>query len=197
MGYYNTDDWGMLMIDYNYWLLYCKLRDFVKTSTRKTDFDKEKLLNRIKWLYKYVSLLEDKEYCHSKPLPDLVRGDVVLVELGENLGMEFSGQHPAVVLRDCLSNVDQVFCLPLTSKKPKGYNPNKPGIYLEFKRIPGMRGYRHPINIHHPNNGKHWCNILNLRNISKRRINYPPYPCKMDGHDLTAISVAIKKQVAL
>lgn len=185
------------MIGYHYWSFYCRFRDFVKTAPKSTVKDQEKLLNQIQWLYKYVSLIDDKEYCHLCPLPDLHRGDVILVELGENLGMEFSGQHPAVVLRDSSPSIDQVFCLPLTSKKPKGYNPKKKGIYLEFRRIPGLKGYRHPTRAVHPNNGKHWCNILNVRNVSKRRIVCPPIPHKMDGDDLTAISKAIKKQIAI
>ena len=171
------------MIEYEYWKLHCKLRDYVNTAPRKNDKQKDKLFSIITWLSKYISILDNKEHCHKQSIPDLIRGDVVLVELGENLGMEFSGQHPAVILRDCPSNVDQVFCLPLTSKKPKAYNPKKKGIYLEFKRIPGMKGYQHPTNRTHSNNGKHWCNILNIRNISKSRIDYPPTPCRMDGND--------------
>ena len=185
------------MIGYEFWCLYRKIRDYVFSSPQRNAKDKETLINRIKWIDKYISILDNKEYCHKMSIPDLYRGDVILVELGENLGKEFSGQHPAVVLRDCSSNIDQVFILPLTSKKPKGFNHRVKGIYLEFRRIPGMKGYRHPTNSHHPNNGKHWCNILNIRNVSKSRIDYPPVPCRMDGDDLTAISETIRNQIAL
>lgn len=119
------------------------------------------------------------------------------MDLGENIGMEFSGKHPAVVLRDAKPNIDQIFCLPLTTKKPNSFSPNRQGIFLEINRIQGLKGYQHPSNPNNVNNWKHWCNILNIRNISKRRIFSPPTPCRMDGGDLTAISSAIKNQIAI
>ena len=183
--------------NYEYWLLYCKLRDYVYTSPRTTEKLKEVLWNRIRWLRLCVTLYENKKFLHKEELGDLKRGDVILVELGENIGKEFSGQHPAVVLRDSLKHIDQVFVLPLTSKKPKAFNPLIKSIYLEFKKIPGLKGYQNPTNRHHKDNYKHWCNILNVRNISRARICYPPYACTMDGDDLDAISKAIKNQMAL
>ena len=182
---------------YEYWSLYCKLRDFVNTTPVRTDKLKETLYNRVIWFKTCIKIYENKNALHSSPLGDLHRGDVVLVELGENFGKEFSGQHPAVVLRDSLSHIDQVFVLPLTSKKPKAYNPKVDSIYLEFKRIHGLRGYQHPTNRHHRDNYKHWCNILNVRNISRCRIYCPPNPCTMDGKDLNRISKTIKNQMAL
>lgn len=185
-------NWG-----YEYMLLYCKLRDYAYTTPKSTPKLKESLWNRLKWLKLCVTLYEDKNFIHKEELGDLKRGDVVLVELGENVGKEFSGQHPAVVLRDSLKHVDQVFVLPLTSKKPKAYNPSVKSIYLEFKRIPKLKGYQHPTNRCHKDNYKHWCNILNIRNVSRARIYCPPHACTMDGNDLNAISEAIRNQIAL
>lgn len=151
----------------------------------------------LKWFELCKSIFNNQEYLHREELGDLKRGDVILVELGQNLGKEFSGQHPAVVLRDCPKNIEQVFILPLTSKKPKAYNPNKESIYLEFKKIYGMKGYQHSTNPKHKDNFKHWANILNIRNISRSRIVCPPQPCKMDGKDLRKISKTIQNQIAL
>lgn len=183
--------------DYEYWSLYCKLRDYANTAPRGTEKQKELLLNRLCWFKLALNLYDNKEFLHSQCLGDLKRGDVILVELGENIGKEFSGQHPAVVLRDCPQNIEQVFVLPLTSKKPKAFNPNNKSIYLEFNRIRGMKGYQHATNRYHKDNGKHWCNILNVRNISRSRIYFPPNACSMDGKDLNAISKAIRNQIAL
>ena len=183
--------------DYEYWTLYCKLRDYVNTAPRNTHKLNELLWNKLRWIKLLINLYENKDFLHNGCLGDLQRGDVVLVELGENIGKEFSGQHPAVVLRDCPENIEQVFVLPLTSKKPRAFNPRKKSIYLEFKKIPGMKGYQHATNRFHKDNGKHWCNILNIRNISRHRICFPPIPCHMDGSDLNAISETIRKQIAL
>lgn len=183
--------------DYEYWSLHCKLRDYVNTAPRNTLKLKESLWNKLQWIKLSLNLYENKDFLHNGLLSDLKRGDVILVELGENIGKEFSGQHPAVVLRDCPQEIEQVFILPLTSKKPKSYNPSIKGIYMEFKKIPGMKGYQHATNRFHKDNGKHWCNILNVRNISKHRICFPPTPCCMDGKDLDRISKTIRKQIAL
>ena len=48
----------------------------------------------------------------------LKRGNVVWVDFGFNIGNEFGGMHPAVILK----NFDnELFVVPISSKKPKEY----------------------------------------------------------------------------
>ena len=49
---------------------------------------------------------------------DLKRGNVVWIDFGFNIGNEFGGMHPAIILK----NFDnEIFVLPISSKKPKEY----------------------------------------------------------------------------
>lgn len=48
----------------------------------------------------------------------LKRGNVVWIDFGFNIGNEFGGMHPAIILK----NFDnEIFVLPISSKKPKEY----------------------------------------------------------------------------
>lgn len=157
----------------------------------------EKLYNRIGWFCTSVSIWLDYNSLHRRELPALKRGNIVLVEIGENFGMEFSGRHHCIVLRNSPLEQDQVLVLPITSKKPKNYQPNNNGIYLEFPRINGFNGFSDPDNPNHPDTGKHWANILNIRNISKSRIHYPTRIINVDNQQLNKISNSIIANIAL
>lgn len=153
--------------------------------------------DKLKWASDYFSILTNPHLLHSQQLPSLIRGNVVLVKHGENLGMEISGDHPAIVLRNNSTALDQVLILPLTSKKPKAYRDGEDSIYLEFGVIDGLKGFQDPTNPDNPDNGKHWANVLNIRNISRSRIYIPPIPATADGTFLNKISGAICTQIAL
>lgn len=157
----------------------------------------EKLYNRIGWFCTSVSIWLDYNSLHRRELPALKRGNIVLVEIGENFGMEFSGRHHCIVLRNSPLEQDQVLVLPITSKKPKNYQPNNNGIYLEFPRINGFNGFSDPDDPNHPDTGKHWANILNIRNISKSRIHYPTRIINVDNQQLNKISNSIIANIAL
>lgn len=102
-----------------------------------------------------------------------------------------------MVLRDAPKGQDQVFVLPITSKKPKNYNPSLNGIYIEFPPISGFNGYIDPHDPTHIDSGKHWANILNVRNISKARIHYPTKIRNVDAKQLNLISNCIIANIAL
>lgn len=157
----------------------------------------EKLYNRIAWLCTSVSIWLNCNSLHDRELPALRRGNIILVEIGENFGMEFSGRHHCIVLRNSPIEQDQVLVLPITSKKPKNYQPNNNGIYLEFPRINGFNGFTDPNDPNHPDTGKHWANILNVRNISKSRIHYPTRIINVDNAQLNKISNSIVANIAL
>ena len=56
----------------------------------------------------------------------IVRGDVVWVEFGFNIGEEFSGRHPAVVLKN---GGKTLLVLPITSKQPHVIFTNTPSDF--------------------------------------------------------------------
>ncbi|MHB8156364.1 MAG: type II toxin-antitoxin system PemK/MazF family toxin [Desulfocucumaceae bacterium] len=156
------------------------LVELVTTTKDIKRLDKiEKYLN---WLVKKTKHIKEEPVFEPNTLPKYIRGDVILVDLGFNIGDEFGGEHYAVVLRD--SNQDKkmkrVLILPITSKEPQ----NKYGIYLEIGKILGLGEH-------------HWANIFNIINISKQRIIGSSQVKRVDGKILTRISGAIVSQVAI
>ena len=174
-----------------YWKFICKFKDFYNGYNKSK---KDNLQKQLQWFYDYLAIFENKKYFHKAALPQLNRGDIILVELGENIGAEFSGRHYCVVLRDCAESNDKIFVLPLTSKRPKAYNDSKDTIYVKFNKIYGLGN---------SSDGTIWktcyANILNVRNIDKTRIIYPidrGIP-KLNNGDLRKISHKIVTHLAL
>jgi len=177
-------------------LLNC-LQSFYSNVNQTISSEAKKLENKLNWLIQYVSISENPSFLHNRQVPDLKRGNIILVEIGDNLGMEFSGRHHCIVLRDSPIGQDQVFVLPITSKKPGRFTPNYNGIYIEFPAMRGFNGFSDNNNPQHPDTGKHWANILNVRNISKSRIVYPTKIRTIENGQLNRISECIIANIAL
>lgn len=159
--------------------------------------DEEDIKKILIWVNDYLSIQNNSWTYNYQEIPDLKRGNIILAKFGENFGKEFSGKHYAIVLRDCKQGIDQILVLPITSKKPKAYDSSKKGIYLEIPKIDGFPGFYDDNNPNHPDTGKHWANILSIRNISKQRVIYPSNIFEVDGSVLTAISATVKSKIAL
>lgn len=171
---------------------------FIKYTNAMAAVAKSDDINEMfEWLEDYITMQQNPKAFNVDDIGDLKRGQVVLIKFGTNIGKEFTGKHPGVLLRDCRKGIDQLMVLPLTSKKPKKFDPTRPGIYLEIPKTPGLKGYQNILDKNDNDNGKHWANILSIRNISKQRIIYPPEPVEMEGKILNKISGAIQSQIAL
>lgn len=146
------------------------------------------------WISKQTEYIQkENSYSQFGNIYELTRGDVVLTDLGFNIGKEFGGEHPAIVIRGSKKGIDQVMILPISSKKPKHLtNP----IYVEIPYIKNLKGYQNKHNPTDPDNGKHWANILSIKNVSKHRVIYPPEKSTVDGRILNRISATIQKQIA-
>jgi hypothetical protein len=165
-------------------------------STIPDETIRERIGNEIKWAKDYIEIKQNKLSHQTIQTPDFKRGNIVIVKLGENIGVEFSGNHHAIVLRDVTKDIEQVFLLPITSKKPKSYNiNNKKSLYIEIPKIPGLKGFIGD-DPKHPDIGKHWANILNVKNISRKRILYPTKIFTVQGSILDLISNVIINQIA-
>lgn len=188
------------MSDYNYWEFVCRLKNYYY-GTRNTIGDSRKeLFGRIDWFNKYFILFNNHNSLQEKELPDLKRGDVVLVELGFNIGMEFGGKHYCVVLRNSYKDNKRVTILPLTSQKPSDYEINKDTFYIQFDDIKFLHRKKDKYTGY---GRKRWANILNIRTISKSRIIYPndrdlPSDKKrMSKRHMRLISERIVSQIAI
>lgn len=80
------------------------------------------------------------------------RKNVVWAEFGCNLGHEFGGKHPALILKKMK---EALLVLPISSKEP---NPNSKSVKIEHI-------YNFP-------NGERWVNLSRIKEISIIRVDY-------------------------
>ena len=101
------------------------------------------------------------------------RGDVIKVNLGFNIGNEFGGRHPAIILR---KTADSIFVVPLSSQKPD--SPQK--YHVKIEKVYGFK------------NMERWTNVLRLQNVSIQRIDMTASIGNVKGTVLDAINDALK-----
>lgn len=128
----------------------------------------------LEWIDKKTKIIMNSPKFIKKSKEYIVRGNVVWVEFGFNIGEEFSGRHPAVVLKN---GGKTLLVLPITSKQPteKQLNSNN---YVELGKIYNFK----PI--------KRWVNIFNINPISIERIDFTKKKGNIKGIDLDNISKA-------
>ena len=186
------------MVAFNYWNLICKLRNYFHGNKQVGKIKEKEVAGRIEWFNNYFNIFQNPKYFQDvkHPLPNLIRGNIILAELGFNIGMEFGGRHYCIVLKNSSINNQRVLVLPITTQKPSDYEKFKDTIYVEFDGINGLNAVKDKDN---PNGHKRWVNILNIRTISKNRIIYPierGIPNMTKGQ-MREISLRIISQIAM
>ncbi len=120
------------------------------------------------------------------------RGNVVWIEFGFNIGNEFGGMHPAVILKNF--NKD-LFVIPISSKKPTEYikvekelengkitleeckkQKNEITEIIELDKINGFK------------NMLRWARITRMKKISILRLNFSGTIGTLDGDYMNSIS---------
>ena len=99
----------------------------------------------------------------------LRRGSVVWVNFGFNIGNEFRGKHPAIILKN-IRNV--MIVVPLSSRPP-----NRPEINIEVNNVNGL-----------PSSRIRWASILRIVPISILRIDFNSPTGDVKGAILSEIS---------
>ena len=123
------------------------------------------------------------------------RGNVVWMDFGFNIGNEFGGMHPAVILK----NFDNdLFVLPISSKKPPEYIKveqdllNKKITENEYKnRKSSITEIIELTNIHGFRKMLRWARITRMKKISMLRINFSGTIGTLDGKDMDTIAEKI------
>ena len=184
----------------SYLELLCQFIYDFKSYFSKQNLEDEIILknskNRLEWMINYIGITNNKYYLQKDKLPNLERGHIILTELGFNLGKEFGGRHYCIVLRDSSISSERVLVLPITTQKPSDYEKYKKTLYIEFEDLPHMKCSKDRDS---EEGSKRWCNILNIRSISKSRIIYPidrGIP-KIRKSQLKEISFRIVSQIGL
>jgi len=125
----------------------------------------------------------------------LKRGNVVWIDFGFNIGNEFGGMHPAIILK----NFDnELFVLPVSSKKPKEYvkieqdykdrkitfeeSKKKKNEITEIVQLDSIYRFKNMIR---------WANITRIRKVSILRLNFNGTIGKVEGKYMNDISKKI------
>ena len=128
----------------------------------------------LEWIDKKTKIIINSPEFIEKSKECIIRGDVVWVEFGFNIGEEFSGRHPAVVLKN---GGKTLLVLPITSKQPTEKQLASK-TYVELSKIYNFKSMRR------------WVNIFNINPISIERIDFSKKKGNIKGIDLDNISKA-------
>ena len=126
------------------------------------------------WIDKKTKIIINSSEFVEKSKKCIVRGDVIWVEFGFNIGEEFSGRHPAIVLKN---GGKTLLVLPITSKQPTEKQLASKN-YVELGKIYNFK----PL--------KRWVNIFNITPISIERIDFTNKKGNIKGLDIDKISKA-------
>lgn len=173
---------------YNYERLNKQLKNIVKNNYA---------LKKYNYIFNNTNISkEDTMLLTRKVL--LKRGNVVWIDFGFNIGNEFGGMHPAIILK----NFDnEIFVLPISSKKPKEYKKieqdyhnkkitleeceKKKGQVTEIVQIDNIYRFKDMIR---------WANITRMKKVSILRLNFNGTIGKVDGKYLSTINEKIRTE---
>lgn len=149
--------------------------DKLYSSTNKDNDDTRKRThNYFQWVSTKTQLVMDEPSFVCDKEDKLVRGAVVWIEFGFNIGNEFGGRHPAIILRKTGSSI---FVVPLSSQEPN----EKKDYHVKVEKVYGFR------------NMVRWTNVLKLQNVSIQRVDTKASMGNVKGDVLNDINSALKK----
>lgn len=140
------------------------------------DYNSLKLTKEyFRWISLKTRLISNEKSFKIPVEKSLKRGDVYWFEFGYNIGEEFGGKHPAIILR---VGGQTAIVAPITSKEPKE-NQLKSGCYVEVNKIYNFK------------NLKRWVNVLNIQPISLCRVDFNSNNGNVKGYILDNINSSI------
>ena len=173
---------------YNYERLNKQLKNIVKNNYA---------LKKNNYIFNNTNISKEDTMLLTKKVL-LKRGNVVWIDFGFNIGNEFGGMHPAIILK----NFDnEIFVLPISSKKPKEYKKleqdyhNKKITLEECERKKGQITEIVQIdNIYRFKDMIRWANITRMKKVSILRLNFNGTIGKVDGKYLSTINEKIRTE---
>jgi mRNA-degrading endonuclease toxin of MazEF toxin-antitoxin module len=152
--------------DYVYNYLYQEKRDVVDKYYKKDSDTGDFTIHVTK---KNVPQSDAEVLIHSLVLR---RGNVVWVHLGFNVGSEFGGHHPALILKNAKRSL---FVLPLSSQPPK-----YPDLNVKVDKVYGL-----PLMVR-------WGNVLRIVSVSILRVDFDSPIGSVKNHILNDVSEKIR-----
>ncbi len=173
---------------YNYERLNKQLKNIVKNSY---------VLKKNNYIFNNTNISKEDTMLLIKEVL-LKRGNVVWIDFGFNIGNEFGGMHPAIILKNF---GNELFVLPISSKKPKEYKKleqdynnkkitfeeceKKKNQVTEILQIDSIYRFKDMIR---------WSNITRMKKVSILRLNFSGTIGKIDGKYLNMINEKIGKE---
>jgi len=152
-----------------------QIQHLIDKTLMEDNEDRKRTKNYCDWVNNKTQIIvEEKTFNPDNQIfKNIKRGSVIWVEFGFNIGAEFGGRHPAIVLR---KNSISVFVVPLSSQKPR-----KIGQYhVKIEKVYGFKDL------------ERWANVLRVRDISLQRIDTKASIGNVKGEVLDKINEAIK-----
>lgn len=144
------------------------------STNMESDDERKRTNNYLQWLSTKTQYVMDEPSFVCDKEDKLVRGAVVWIEFGFNVGNEFGGRHPAIILRKTPSSI---FVVPLSSQEP--------GVMKDYHvKIEKVYGFKNMVR---------WTNVLTLQNISIQRVDTNASIGNVKGKVLNDINTALKK----
>lgn len=128
-----------------------------------------------RWVKQKTQMIMDEDTFQESKAIEIKRGTVCWIHFGFNIGEEFGGKHPGIVLR---KGRNTIVVVPLTTKQPTQKQLDS-GTYVEVDKVFGFKRMNR------------WVNVLNIMPVSTQRIDYSSYFGDVKGYVLDNITTAI------
>lgn len=144
--------------------VYEKLSNMVNKTDQENIKDVKRTRNYLSALSSHIDAIDrEREFnLTNKQKGMMIRGNVVWVDFGFNIGTEFGGRHPAIILR-VTSNYKSVLVLPIDSESsaPETMEARKNKEYwYKIDHVNGMKKMTR------------WANVYRTIEISSIRIDF-------------------------
>ena len=173
---------------YNYERLNKQLKNIVKNNY---------VLKKNNYIFNNTNISKEDTMLLTKKVL-LKRGNVVWIDFGFNIGNEFGGMHPAIILK----NFDnEIFVLPISSKKPKEYKKIEQDYHDKKITLEESEKEKRQVteivqidNIYRFKDMIRWANITRMKKVSILRLNFNGTIGKVDGKYLSTINEKIRTE---
>ena len=204
----NKTEMVMNEIDETY--IYKNIVKYTLKNYKIDNYNYERLTDSVKKAVDRNYTLKDKNYIFNNPqisYDDTIlimkkilfkRGNVVWIDFGFNIGNEFGGMHPAVILKNFEK---ELFVVPISSKKPKEYikieQDFKDKIITEKEcknRKEQINSILQIDNIFRFKEMTRWVDVTRIKKVSLLRLNYQGTIGKISGEYISSLSNKISKE---
>lgn len=146
--------------------VYSKLQDLIDNTDIGNENDVKRTKNYLSALSTHIDAINRERIFEltDKQNQILKRGNVVWVDFGFNIGTEFGGRHPAIILKR-IKQIDQIVVIPLDSSSDIPDTELKRENSDFWVKILGEE-------IWGMTNQIRWANIYNITQVSNIRVDF-------------------------